>query len=226
MQTFVRGRGEALRYELGQTLCESHFVPGQVLLIESGSARLLGEQGSRLSTLTKLEEGQIVGAASLLRGAPCEDVRAATDLVARRISDEDFLNLVHNNSEVAASCQNHLWTAELAALLKSLLENAPKQTRPLSSWIEELLPQAHLLNPTDSDAVQLALTSNQRLFIAGESNEPGNTQLGEEISNLDEIASLPTGIHELPLRLIALPEEAIQELNKSVPVELVTADLK
>ncbi|MDA9867841.1 peptidase domain-containing ABC transporter [Synechococcus sp. AH-224-I15] len=225
LQTFVRSRGEALRYELGQTLCESHFVPGQVLLIESGSARLLGEQGSRLRTLTKLEEGQIVGAASLLRGAPCEDVRAATDLVARRISDEDFLNLVHNNSEVAASCQNHLWTAELAALLKSLLENAPKQTRPLSSWIEELLPQAHLLNPTDSDAVQLALTSNQRLFVAGESNEPGNTQLGEEISNLDEIASLPTGIHELPLRLIALPEEAIQELNKSVPVELVTAEV-
>ena len=37
-------RGERIRYKLGQPLCEGHSIPGQVLLIERGIARLLGEQ--------------------------------------------------------------------------------------------------------------------------------------------------------------------------------------
>ena len=217
LQKIIRERGEALRYELGQPLCESHFIPGQVLLIESGSARLLGEQGTRLSTLTKLEAGQLVGAASLLRGAPCEDVRAASELVARRISDEDFLDLVRQNSDVASGCRTHLWTAELAALLTSLLDKAPKQTRPLSSWLEELLPQAHLLDPTDQDAIQSAFTAKRRLFVGGEPGEDGHVELGEELTTMEEISTLPTDIHQLPLRLISLPDAAIQELNQETP---------
>ena len=225
LQKIFRERGEALRYELGQPLCESRFIPGQVLLIESGSARLLSEQGARLSTLTKLEAGQLVGAASLLRGAPCEDVRAASELVARRISDEDFLDLVRHNSDVAAGCRNHLWTAELAALLTSLLDTAPKQTRPLSSWLEELLPQAHLLDPTDHDAIQSALTAKRRLFVGGKSGEAGHAELGEELTQVDEISGLPTDIHQLPLRLISLPDAAVQELNQENPAALVVAEV-
>ena len=225
LQKIIRERGEALRYELGQPLCESRFIPGQVLLIESGSARLLGEQGARLSTLTKLEAGELVGAASLLRGAPCEDVRAASELVARRISDEDFLDLVRHNDDVAADCRNHLWTAELAALLTSLLDKAPKQTRPLSSWLEDLLPQAHLLDPTDQDAIQSAFTAKRRLFVGGKPSEGGHAELGEELTNVDEISALPTDIHQLPLRLISLPNAAIQELNQENPAELVVAEV-
>ena len=225
LQKIIRERGEPLRYELGQPLCESRFIPGQVLLIESGSARLLGEQRARLSTLTKLEAGELVGAASLLRGAPCEDVRAASELVARRISDEDFLDLVRHNDDVAADCRNHLWTAELAALLTSLLDKAPKQTRPLSSWLEDLLPQAHLLDPTDQDAIQSAFTAKRRLFVGGKPSEGGHAELGEELTNVDEISALPTDIHQLPLRLISLPNAAIQELNQENPAELVVAEV-
>ena len=225
LQKIIRERGEPLRYELGQPLCESRFIPGQVLLIESGSARLLGEQGARLSTLTKLEAGELVGAASLLRGAPCEEVRAASDLVARRISDEDFLDLVRHNDDVAADCRKHLWTAELAALLTSLLDKAPKQTRPLSSWLEDLLPQAHLLDPTDQDAIQSAFTAKRRLFVGGKPSEGGHAELGEELTNVDEISALPTDIHQLPLRLISLPNAAIQELNQENPAELVVAEV-
>ena len=225
LQKIIRERGEALRYELGQPLCESHFIPGHVLLIESGSARLLGEQGTRLTTLTKLEAGQLVGAASLLRGAPCEDVRAASELVARRISDEDFLDLVRHNSDVASGCRNHLWTAELAALLTSLLDKAPKQTRPLSSWLDELLPQAHLLDPTDQNAIQSAFKAKRRFFVGGEPGEDSHVELGEELTTMEEISILPTDIHQLPLRLISLPDAAIQELNQETPAELVVAEV-
>ena len=225
LKNIIRARGEALRYELGQPLCESHFIPGQVLLIESGSARLIGEQRTRLSTLTKLEAGELVGAASLLRGAPCEDVRAASELVALRISDEDFLDLVRHNSDVAIGCRNHLWAAELAALLTSLLDKTPKQTRPLSSWLEELLPQAHLLDPTDKDGIQSAFTAKQRLFVGGEPSNKGDAEIGDELANVDEVAALPTGVHQLPLRLISLPNEAIQELKQDTQSKLVVTEV-
>ena len=225
LKKIIREQGELLLYELGQPLCESRFIPGQVLLIESGSARLLGEQGTRLSTLTKLEAGQLVGAASLLRGAPCEDVRAASELVALRISDEDFLDLVRHNSDVSADCRKHVWAAELAALLTSLLDKAPKQTRSLSSWLDELLPQAHLLDPTDNDAIQSAFKAKRRLFIGGKPSEEDHLELGDELTTMDEISALPADIHQLPLRLISLPNAAIQELNQETPAELVVAEV-
>ena len=225
LKKIIREQGELLLYELGQPLCESRFIPGQVLLIESGSARLLGEQGTRLSTLTKLEAGQLVGAASLLRGAPCEDVRAASELVALRISDEDFLDLVRHNSDVSADCRKHVWAAELAALLTSLLDKAPKQTRSLSSWLDELLPQAHLLDPTDNDAIQSAFKAKRRLFIGGKPSEEDHLELGDELTTMDEISALSADIHQLPLRLISLPNAAIQELNQETPAELVVAEV-
>ena len=159
-------RGEPLRYELGQPLSEGCFIPGQVLLIERGTARLLGEQDGRLSTLSKLHAGELVGAASLLRGSPCEDVRAASELVVRRLSDNDFLDLAQNNSTIRAECLGHLWTAELASLLQILLDQTPKQTRSLNSWIEDLLPQAQIFDAADAAAVQQALEANQLLFLA------------------------------------------------------------
>ena len=55
-------RGERILYELGQPLCEGRSIPGQVLLIERGTARLLGEQDGRLSTLAKLESFGACGA--------------------------------------------------------------------------------------------------------------------------------------------------------------------
>lgn len=224
LQRIFSERGELLRYEIGQRLCEGQFIPGQVLLIERGSARLLGEQEGRLSTLAKLEAGEFIGAASLLRGAPCEEVRAASELVAYQLSDNDFLDLIRDNP-AAASCRSHLWTAELAALLSTLLHQTPKQTRTLNSWLQELMPQAQLLDASDDTAVQNAFNTNQRLFLGGEPAEPGHGEMGQEFRNVKDISALPGGLHQLPLRLIALPDSAIQELNLEATAELVCAEV-
>ena len=225
LQKIMRERGDVLRYELGQSLCESKFIPGQVLLIESGSARLLNEHGGRLSTITKLYPGQLIGAASLLRGAPCEEVRARSELEVFRISDEEFIELVQHNSDVAESCKSYLWTAELAALLTHLLDKAPKQTRTLNDWLKELLPQAQLLVATDASAVKQALDNNQHLFLCGKTTEPNHGNIGRELTSYDEISALPEGIHELPLRLIALPDATIKELNQDTDSELILPEV-
>ena len=87
-------------------------------MIKDGSARLLGEQNGRLSTIFRLNAGSFVGLASLLRGAPCEEVRASTELVAYSITDDELLDLIEKNQPIAEACQRHLWEAELAALIK------------------------------------------------------------------------------------------------------------
>ena len=196
-----------------------------MLLIERGTARLLGEQDGRLSTLSKLEAGELVGAASLLRGSPCEDVRAASELVVRRLSDDIFLDLAQNNPTIRAECLSHLWTAELASLLQVLLNQTPKQTRSLNSWIEDLLPQAQILDAVDAGAVQKALEANQHLFLAGDPSNKGDAKLDQELKTLEEVAAVATEQQKLPLRIIALPDAAIHQLRDTAAAELVQKDV-
>ena len=205
--------GEAQRFELGQSLCEGRFIPGRMLLIESGSARLLGEQGGRLSTLTRLEAGAFVGVASLLRCSPCEEVRAATELIALSISDEQLLELLSNDSSLATICRNHLWEAELAALLQTLLERSPKDSNSLGSLLDELLPVASLLEASNEESIRSAFDRGLRLFIASQPGESDNLSLGDELTDTSVIASLPVDMHGVALRLIALPAAAVEALE-------------
>ena len=184
-----------------------------MLLIESGSARLLGEQGGRLSTLTRLEAGAFVGVASLLRCSPCEEVRAATELIALSISDEQLLELLSNDSSLATICRNHLWEAELAALLQTLLERSPKDSNSLGSLLDELLPVASLLEASNEESIRSAFDRGLRLFIASQPGESDNLSLGDELTDTSIIASLPVDMHGVALRLIALPAAAVEALE-------------
>ena len=74
LRAIFLSQGQIQRYALGQPLCESGFIPSQILLIDSGNARLIGKQNGRLSTLARLEQGSFIGLASLLRGYPCEEL--------------------------------------------------------------------------------------------------------------------------------------------------------
>ena len=127
--------GKQQRYELGQPICERRFIPGQVLLIESGNARLLGEEEGRLSTLNRLETGSFIGVVSLLRGAGCETVRAASEVVARSLSDDQLLALLHEDKAIADICRKKLWDAELADLLRILSNRSPKHCKNLGTKV-------------------------------------------------------------------------------------------
>ena len=220
-----RELGIAQRYELGQPLCESRFIPGQVLLIDSGIARLLGEQNGRLSTITRLKAGDFVGVASLLRGAPCEEVRAASELVAYCLSDDQLLGLVRNDTSIATACRNHVWEAELAALLQNRLERTPKQSRPLSSLLNELLTMARMLDASDTSVIRTALGEGQRLFLASQPIATDTVSLGDELCDSESIRDLAADIHGLPARLIALPSVAMQLLEAEQAPELMEPDL-
>ena len=59
------------RFAVGYPLCLGGLIPSEILLIQSGTARLLVRYQGRLRTAEKLGSGSFVGLASLLRAAPC-----------------------------------------------------------------------------------------------------------------------------------------------------------
>ena len=196
-----------------------------MLLIESGTARLLGEQNGRLSTLARLQAGSFVGVASLLRCSPCEEVRAASELVAVSISDDKLLQLINSDASIAKACRHHLWEAELAALLQSRLERSPKQNQSISTLLNELLPVAQLLDASNEQAIRVALDDGLRLFLASQPQETDSPVLGEELTTVQAIVSLPIDMHGMALRLIALPAAAAQVLEPDDQPQPVEPDL-
>ena len=82
-----------LRFELGQQLCEPDKIPARILVLLQGQARLVGRHNGRLTTVGKFGPGSVIGAASLLTGQPCENVIAADEVVANRLSADSSLRV-------------------------------------------------------------------------------------------------------------------------------------
>jgi len=81
-------------FGVGDPLCLAGLIPSEILLIESGMARLLVRDQGRLRTAEKLGSGSFVGLASLLRAAPCEEVSAGSELEALVLPDSLVLELL------------------------------------------------------------------------------------------------------------------------------------
>ena len=165
-----------------------------------------------MSTVARLQEGSFVGLASLLRCAPCEEVRAASELVAYSLKDDELLEIVKTDAGISAACRDHLWEAELAALVQIRLEKSPSESRPLSSLLAELLPMAQTLDASNSAEVKQALADGKRVFLGSQVSETKRVSLGDELSLASDIDALPLDRHGLAARLITLPNASAQRL--------------
>ena len=192
----------------GQLLSESSYLAGNVILIESGSARLLYKKDDRLSTFKYLTEGSIIGAASILRGAPCEEVRAAEEISAWSISDKEFVDLIKKDIKVANECNSYLWEAELLALIEFFLSQSPKNSKSAAYLSNQLINIATLISINNLNEIDLNSIKNKNLFVASLIKEK---QFGDEIL-LNEVIS--AGDKFLKTRLILLPSEIIKKIHK------------
>lgn len=210
---------ERRSFSLGEPLCHDSLIPSQVLLVLEGTARLLVRDQGALRTGARLGPGSLVGLASLLRAAPCEEVSAASELEALVLPDQLVLQLLAEQPSFAAWCASELFTAELLDLLAGLLE---RQSRGGASLLElhgQVAPEAVLVAPQPEALAALPPTL---VLFAASSNLPGQA-LG---ARLDPQLGVPASRPPLPPRLIALPEALVASLADPVPVvaELEDAD--
>lgn len=200
LQDEIKRKGELLNFEIGQSLCEEKYLPGHVLLIERGTARLIGKKEGRMTTLQKLERGSVIGAVSLLRGVCCEEVRAATTISAWSLSDQDFSDLYHANQEIRDNCNTHVWESELIALCNLLISGQAESKCVTANLIQTIIQDANIILPT-KERIQISLDTNNHVFLCSEAS---NTFLGTELTNAnqaDEWLKTRTGF---PVRLISI----------------------
>ena len=198
-------QAESRRFRLGQPLCHDTLIPAEVLLIRSGTARLLWQDGGVLKTAEKLGPGSFVGLASLLRAMACEEVAAASELEALAIPDQLVLELLKQEPPFAAWAASQLFGAETLALVASLLGRRAQAGVPVLEAWRELHGQARLVPPS-----QAALRNwPVAVLVHAASNNLVDQPLGAQ---LDPAAGVPASRGPLPPRLIALPQAAAMAL--------------
>jgi subfamily B ATP-binding cassette protein HlyB/CyaB len=189
---------ELRAFTVGQELCRADAIPSEVHLLAEGSARLLARDRGRLSTVQKLGAGDFVGLASLLRAQPCESVSAAGALQAWAIPDALVLNLLTGEPSFAQWCGQHLFSAELLALVEQLLAMHPRQGVSGLSEMERVRPFARLIDPSPRVLAELP----PDLVLLAASHNLAHHPLA---SRLDPAAGPPRANPPLPARLIGVP---------------------
>jgi ATP-binding cassette subfamily B protein len=195
-------------YGEGQLLSSAEAIGDQVLVLLEGTARLLAERDGVPFTLERLQNGAIIGLASLLRAQGCEQVNAATALLAVAIPDALILQLLQVEPPLRRWCAQQLWTAELHALM-TLRQPAQSAGRfDAGVWrqqLEDLRPLARAVAP---EALAERPAGADEDLVLASANVP-DLPLG---SVLPADRPLPQPRPPLPLRLVILPR-----LEDSVP---------
>jgi subfamily B ATP-binding cassette protein HlyB/CyaB len=202
-QKRLRERARLFSYREGQLLSSGDAIGDQVLVLLDGSARLLAERDGVPFTLERLHTGSIIGLASLLRAQGCEQVNAASVLLAAAIPDALIFELLQAEPPLRRWCSQHLWTAELHALLS--LRQAAQSARRFdpAAWrqeLEDLRQAARAVAP--EDVAEQAAGADGELVLAS-ANVP-DLSLG---SVLPADRALPRPRPPLPLRLVILPSQ-------------------
>ncbi len=190
-----------LRFELGGQLCDPKDIPARILFILQGQARLVGRHNGRLTTVGKFGPGNVIGAASLLSGAPCENVIAAEELIACAISDELCRDLYSLENSFRHWCDQQLWPQELLKLLEALEQNTPEAKSSALEKLEDALETAERCSP-DPAAVDAALAAGKCLYVT---SAWGDLTVGQPVrSSVDLPACEP-----FSLRLVSLPASGL-----------------
>ena len=193
-----------LSFDLGQQLVEAGVIPGRVLILLEGRARLVGNDLGRLISLGKFDPGAVLGAASLLCGRNCENLIASDALKAAAISDELWAELYQNDHSFRTWCDRQLWGQEVIALLQDLQTSNAQASGTSLRMLQTTLREAQRV-PLDPAAVRAADADGRQVFLvsAWNGSTPGTAVTAD---------TLPPESHPFPARMLSLPKALVGEI--------------
>ena len=204
-----------LRFELGQPLCEPDAIPSLVLVILQGQARLVSRRNGLLTSVGKFGPGSVIGAASLMTGAPCENVIASSELIACAISDQDWNDLYTSETSFRDWCDAQLWPAELFGLLEVLDQRSAEVDQAPLAKLGDALQSVEKCAPTAS-AVGAALANGRLVYVT---SHWGDAQLGQLIESESDLPSSD----RFALRLVSMPPTKPADEDLSPGASMVDA---
>jgi subfamily B ATP-binding cassette protein HlyB/CyaB len=222
-QAQVESSSQRLRFAEGQQMSSDGAIGAQILVIVEGEARLLGQREGRPFTLRKMGTGELVGLASLLRAAACEQVSAATPVVAMALPDALVLDLLRQEPSFRAWCGNHLWVAELHAMF-GLLEDQNATAEPFDPirWRQRLEALAAEVRLLPEQAGPAAARGGEAVYLVS-ANVP-DRPIGSLVRPGE---ALPKPLPPLPLRLLAVPaggSAPLSRLEDTLPADTLAMD--
>ena len=198
---------ELLSFELGQQLVDPGVIPGRVLILIEGRARLVGNDQGRLISLGKFDPGAVLGAASLLCGRGCENLIASDALKAAAIGDELWAHLYQEEESFRRWCDSQLWGQEVIALMQDLQQSNARAEGSSLRLLPDTLRAAERV-PLNPAAIKAADADQRDVFLvsAWNGSTPG-TAIQEE--------TLPAESKPFPSRLISLPRPLVEMIISS-----------
>ena len=139
----------------------------------------------------------MIGAVSLLCGAPCEEVIAAEEVIAYAIPDELWRGLYRKETSFRQWCDQQLWPQELHQLLEVLEQNNPESNSSSLEKLEALQQSAERCS-SDPESVETALSAGKLIYVT---SAWGELTVGQPVYSA---ANLPK-CEPFALRLVSLP---------------------
>ena len=206
---------ESRHYQLGQTVLRPDQQTDGLLLVQEGRLRSLAIDpiNGELHTLEILEPGDTAGWSSLLRQAPCEQLRAASAATVLLLPAADFQQLLEQEPALRDWYACHGSAAELHLLLEALGQPSVEPLLSQQDW-EQLRRETQVRSLPAGHAGALDLSSDRRWFVSS------GGLLGQPWP-LDALPQSPAA-GEPWLRLLGLPPAIAASTNAAPP--RVTAD--
>ena len=177
---------ERRRYRMGQLMLHGETLPDGVLLLRQGRVRSLGPRlvGSGWVTLEHLGPGDLAGWVGLLRGQPCEHLRASTEVEAWWLPAEPFVDLLERSPALQKWCNTRAGAAEVYQLVLELVRREPAHTPLLDRW-PQTLQQAEVRQAAEAAALpvdQLWLASAAGRWIGLPAAVEGAVAVASEVA--------------------------------------------
>ena len=206
---------ESRHYQLGQTVLRPDQQTDGLLLVQEGRLRSLAIDpiNGELHTLEILEPGDTAGWSSLLRQAPCEQLRAASAATVLLLPAADFQQLLEQEPALRDWYACHGSAAELHLLLEALGQPSVEPLLSQQDW-EQLRRETQVRSLPSGHAGALDLSSDRRWFVSS------GGLLGQPWP-LNALPQAPAA-GEPWLRLLGLPPAIAASTNAAPP--RVTAD--
>ncbi len=168
--TYIRSlfikQGEKLQFRMGQSISDDKYLSGSVYFIEEGSARIIFKEESKFKTIRKISTGSCVGAVSLIRSFPCENVRASTELLAYKISDQEFFSLYENDSKFKEFFDSNIYEAEVIHLADYLSKNLISNSESLVDLFGDLKNSFRTIFCDLKEIIELIKLKNKKNYLA------------------------------------------------------------
>ncbi len=211
--TLIEQNSEYLSYKMGEPISRGNIISNKVIIIISGTARLLhkGKSAQNTISLTTLKSDSFIGLTSLLRASACESICASNNLLALSLSDNLIISLYQNDIHFREWCNTNIQAVEAYEIAKILHKNSSRGDKQLKNSVDLLLENLKVSVLENDSQIHI---DDSNIKIVGSENIVDKT-----IGDLLETDKEKINVREpFPARILTLPKLVYNNLSNFQPL--------